>query len=92
LVSSLEGTSWTSGNMTIRILQVIIRCKGKLDSSLVALLNTLDIATDGTTDDKKMGLNHNMVDKALYKKAGLYLCALYDSRLVQQRTNSRCGN
>lgn len=37
----------------------------------MAFLNSPDIVIHNTTDDKKMGLNHNMVNEALYKKAGL---------------------
>ena len=48
----------------------------------MALLNSLDIAIHDTTNDKKMGLNYNMVDKALYRTVRLYFCALYDFRLV----------
>lgn len=38
-----------------------------IDSSLVALLEALDIAIHDTTNDKN-GLNYNLVDTTLYQK------------------------
>lgn len=47
--------------MTGQTLTVVL-----LDSSLVALLETLDIAIHDTTDER--GLNYNLVDHSLYRK------------------------
>lgn len=62
-----------------------------IDSSLVALLETLDIAIHDTTNDKKMGLNYNMVDAVLYTKVGLDLCVHLETSLILSFSRgSRC--